>query len=156
VADKTRTWHADSTVPYALAALVLFEFARTHREARYAFGPMTVAAMTDGGLWVAGDPGDVEAAALRLKEIPGLTEYVPPISPGMSDSGWVTREGDWVVRADSAGVDVREQAEDQVPVGDPGSGGGGLDDGGAPEGEGLKGLRHASPDVVDPEEQQAT
>jgi hypothetical protein len=78
VADKTRTWYADSTVPYALAALALFEYARIHPGAAYSFGPMTVAAMTDGGLWVAGEPADVEQAAVVLKAIPGLTEYVSP------------------------------------------------------------------------------
>lgn len=122
MADKTRTWHADSTAPYALAALALFDFARTRRNADFAFGPLNVAAMTDGGLWVAGEPSDVEAAAVVLKDVPGLTEYVSPDYQAMSD--WVTRDDGWVTRDRSAGVGTDGDAEHQDPVADLSSGDG--------------------------------
>jgi hypothetical protein len=76
VADKTRVWFADSTVPYALAVLRLFEHARASR-AGYVFGPLEVSAMTDDGLTVSGSDYDLARAAEVLSAIPGLVEYVP-------------------------------------------------------------------------------
>lgn len=76
MADETRRWYADSTVPYALAVLRLFEYAREHR-VRYQFGPLDTASMTDGGLVVSGAPSDLDQASRVLQEIPGLVLYLP-------------------------------------------------------------------------------
>jgi hypothetical protein len=77
VADKTRRWFADSTVPYALAALALFEHARSDKTVHYTFGPLDTTSMLDSGLAVSGPEEDVEAAAAVLAGIPGLAEYIP-------------------------------------------------------------------------------
>jgi hypothetical protein len=74
VADQTRQWFGDSTLSYALAVINLFEYARTH-PVSYAYGPLDVASMRDGGLVVSGSPEDLEAAAAVLAQIPGLAEH---------------------------------------------------------------------------------
>jgi hypothetical protein len=76
VADKTRRWFADSTVPYALAAIALFEYAREHH-VHYVFGPLSTQAMRDVGLEVSGSEAALEHAAQVLGGIPGLVEYQP-------------------------------------------------------------------------------
>jgi hypothetical protein len=76
VTDKTRRWFADSTIPYALAALRLFEHSRTSK-ADYVFGPLEVSAMTDDGLAVSGSEAALAQAAEVLSAIPGLVEYAP-------------------------------------------------------------------------------
>jgi hypothetical protein len=76
VADKTRRWFADGNVPYALAVLTLFEYAREHR-VKYVFGPLDTASMTDGGLTISGSEDDLEQAAAVLAGVPGLAEYQP-------------------------------------------------------------------------------
>jgi hypothetical protein len=76
VADKTRRWYADSSVPYALAAIALLEYAREHR-VRYSFGPLDTRAMTDGGLEVSGSEDALAQAARVLESVPGLAEYRP-------------------------------------------------------------------------------
>jgi hypothetical protein len=77
VADKTRRWYADSTVPYALAVLALFEHARSNSRVNYVFGPLDTYSMMDGGLSVSGSEADLEEAAAVLAGIPGLAEYEP-------------------------------------------------------------------------------
>ena len=77
MADKTRQWFADSSVPYALGVLALFEHAHGHRDADYDFGPLEVASMLEGGLTVSGDERSLEQAAAVLEKIPGLVEYEP-------------------------------------------------------------------------------
>jgi hypothetical protein len=74
VADETRQWFADSTLSYALAVIALFEYARLHR-VRYAYGPLDVDSMRDGGLVVSGQASDLERAAEVLAGIPGLAEH---------------------------------------------------------------------------------
>ena len=59
--DKTRRWFADSTIPYALAVLRLFEHAHASK-ADYVFGPLEVAAMADEGLTVSGSEAAVAQA----------------------------------------------------------------------------------------------
>jgi hypothetical protein len=76
VADVTRWWHADSSVPYALAAIALFEHSRLTRD-RFEFGPLSTEAMRDGGLSVSGSEDAVDRAARVLEGIPGLAEYKP-------------------------------------------------------------------------------
>lgn len=73
VAELTRQWFADSTVPYALAVLKLFEYAREHGVS-YVYGPLDTASMMDGGLTVSGSAEDLEQAAAVLADIPGLAE----------------------------------------------------------------------------------
>lgn len=77
MADKTRRWFADSTVPYALAALALFEHSRADKAVHYRFGPLDVHSMMDSGLAVSGPEDDVDTAAAVLAGIPGLAEYDP-------------------------------------------------------------------------------
>lgn len=74
--DKTRRWFADSTIPYALAVLRLFEHSRASK-ADYVFGPLEISAMTDDGLTVSGSEAALVQAAEVLSAIPGLVEYAP-------------------------------------------------------------------------------
>lgn len=75
VAELTRRWFADSSVPYALAVIKLFEYAREH-DVAYVYGPLDPESMRHAGLTVSGSAGDLEQAALLLGDIPGLAEHV--------------------------------------------------------------------------------
>lgn len=80
VAELTRQWFADSSVPYALAVIKLFEYARGH-DVRYVYGPLDPESMRHAGLTVSGSAEDLRQAALVLDDIPGLVEHVTGDGP---------------------------------------------------------------------------
>lgn len=69
---ETRRYYADSPVVYALAAIALFDYARAHPGEKFAFGPLTAAEMTAGGLVIAGE--GLAGPAAVLAAVPGLAE----------------------------------------------------------------------------------
>jgi hypothetical protein len=69
--DQTRRYYADTSLSYALAAIALFEYARTHR-GEFVFGPMDVEAMKQAGLTISGP--DLAGPAEVLSGVLGLVE----------------------------------------------------------------------------------
>ena len=72
--DVTRRFRAAGTIPYALALLVLTEYARSSADGGFVFGPVgSVGAIMDNGLAVSGSEAVVDSVTQVLKrEVPGL------------------------------------------------------------------------------------
>lgn len=72
MADQTRRYFADSSGSYALALVLLWEYARVHKDEQFVFGPNDLQAARDGGLVLSGR--DLDGAARVLAGVPGLQE----------------------------------------------------------------------------------
>lgn len=76
MADVTRRFRAESTIPYSHALITLAEYARERQRADFSFGPVgNVRAIVQSGLVITGPGAVVEALADLLGEqVPGLYE----------------------------------------------------------------------------------
>jgi hypothetical protein len=79
VAGRTRRYFAapgrDQLPIYTLALVLLMEYARVNKDAKFVFGPMNASVAAAGGLFISG--ADLDGPAAVLADVPGLAEHRP-------------------------------------------------------------------------------
>lgn len=82
---------ADAGAVYALALVLLLEYARGHQREEFVFGPFDIAKARAGGLVLSG--ASLSGPAAVLQAVPGLAEYRPEDEPEVAAARLSGRAG---------------------------------------------------------------